>query len=719
MWKNVKKIVSSAAVIAGILLFILLLAGRKGTDPSNPMEKEADPSRMYQTASVLAMDQSVLEGIANVNIQTQAGEEQTEEEQKEEEQKEEQSEEQTEEEQQREDGEESGENPGTEAQVPGLNSDSLSGLLPLISRNPGKNNSGSGEQGEIQNPGEGDGEGEGEGTVHGGTDQNPDPSAEWFVTSILDQDTIEIPEYPFTITLTEAGKNLSVVSRSLEVNGELRSCGYEDTAVLKEGSNQVRVTLQFQNNSGKRFRQSKEYTLYYVPENRYGIFVRNVKTGAMIEGDLTVREETMTLEVWAKKGGKDVEPKVRLNGESISKGEDGYYGLRLNPGQNALQLSAGYGQNKITKSLTLTYAMDEFTLRMESPAISEEIVAEQFNGRSWAFYEADSSEFSFRVSCPNTGEGRITQVTVGSGNQSYTPQPNASGYRTIDLYAAGETPIRVDFLDEAGQAWYYLWNITYKRNYTPPDREPVINMNLTDGQEVTSAEYILTVDAHDYRANPIYDIQVKINGTEVSSSGISGIAQQYHLPLQAGENELEVTAADKEQYQKTEIRTIYYLPDQSVTASLYVSVDVLGLGTLIREPQVTVPGNTTIARLVVDRLAAYGIESVYSGTPESSGFYLKRMNRPGTFAGAYIPEWEKQFLTEHGYTFDDPLEVDPDSLGEFDYTKGSGWMITLNDYYIGEGMGTHCVEDGDVIRIQFTLALGADIGVDPDSGIYG
>ena len=63
--------------------------------------------------------------------------------------------------------------------------------------------------------------------------------------------------------------------------------------------------------------------------------------------------------------------------------------------------------------------------------------------------------------------------------------------------------------------------------------------------------------------------------------------------------------------------------------------------------------------------------------------------------------------------------MDPDSLGEFDYTKGSGWMITLNDYYIGEGMGTHCVEDGDVIRIQFTLALGADIGVDPDSGIYG
>ena len=139
---------------------------------------------------------------------------------------------------------------------------------------------------------------------------------------------------------------------------------------------------------------------------------------------MTVREETMTLEVWAKKGGKDVEPKVRLNGESISKGEDGYYGLRLNPGQNALQLSAGYGQNKITKSLTLTYAMDEFTLRMESPAISEEIVAEQFNGTSWAFYEADSSEFSFRVSLSEYGRRKDH---TGDG-----------GKRKSELYAAAE-----------------------------------------------------------------------------------------------------------------------------------------------------------------------------------------------------------------------------------------------------------------------------------------
>ena len=46
-------------------------------------------------------------------------------------------------------------------------------------------------------------------------------------------------------------------------------------------------------------------------------------------------------------------------------------------------------------------------------------------------------------------------------------------------------------------------------------------------------------------------------------------------------------------------------------------------------------------------------------------------------------------------------------------------MITLNDYFIGMGMGTRPVRDGDVVHVQFTLNRGVDIGVDSDGGIYG
>ena len=54
---------------------------------------------------------------------------------------------------------------------------------------------------------------------------------------------------------------------------------------------------------------------------------------------------------------------------------------------------------------------------------------------------------------------------------------------------------------------------------------------------------------------------------------------------------------------------------------------------------------------------------------------------------------------------------DEDVLGEFDYTLQSGWMYSVNGHYPNVGMGDYPLEDGDVVRVSFTLCgLGADIG---------
>ena len=55
-------------------------------------------------------------------------------------------------------------------------------------------------------------------------------------------------------------------------------------------------------------------------------------------------------------------------------------------------------------------------------------------------------------------------------------------------------------------------------------------------------------------------------------------------------------------------------------------------------------------------------------------------------------------------------------LGEFDGTAESGWMGTLNDWFVNESLASFTVsngklEDGDVIRIQYTNSgLGTDLG---------
>ena len=51
-----------------------------------------------------------------------------------------------------------------------------------------------------------------------------------------------------------------------------------------------------------------------------------------------------------------------------------------------------------------------------------------------------------------------------------------------------------------------------------------------------------------------------------------------------------------------------------------------------------------------------------------------------------------------------------DSIKNFDFTSQSGWMYCVNNIFPTCGPSSYTLEDGDIIRVQFTLALGADIG---------
>ena len=69
------------------------------------------------------------------------------------------------------------------------------------------------------------------------------------------------------------------------------------------------------------------------------------------------------------------------------------------------------------------------------------------------------------------------------------------------------------------------------------------------------------------------------------------------------------------------------------------------------------------------------------------------------------------------YTIDYLASVEKEgkTLGEFDGSNGSGWMGTLNDWFVNESFAAFSVKDGrlengDEIHVMFTLNYGADIG---------
>ena len=49
-------------------------------------------------------------------------------------------------------------------------------------------------------------------------------------------------------------------------------------------------------------------------------------------------------------------------------------------------------------------------------------------------------------------------------------------------------------------------------------------------------------------------------------------------------------------------------------------------------------------------------------------------------------------------------------LGEFVFSNGSGWMYCINNIFPNVGFSDSYLSDGDVVRVQFTLGYGADIG---------
>lgn len=68
--------------------------------------------------------------------------------------------------------------------------------------------------------------------------------------------------------------------------------------------------------------------------------------------------------------------------------------------------------------------------------------------------------------------------------------------------------------------------------------------------------------------------------------------------------------------------------------------------------------------------------------------------------------------SEYDYTIEyiATIEKDGKSLGEFSGEPGSGWMGTLNDFFVNEGFQHFIPSEGDEIRVMFTQKLGEDLG---------
>ncbi|MDR3344814.1 MAG: DUF4430 domain-containing protein, partial [Oscillospiraceae bacterium] len=128
-----------------------------------------------------------------------------------------------------------------------------------------------------------------------------------------------------------------------------------------------------------------------------------------------------------------------------------------------------------------------------------------------------------------------------------------------------------------------------------------------------------------------------------------------------------------------------------------------------------------------------GYTAFYTGSP-SKDFYLSQVGdgsktnlqydsavNSRTLLGApvlpqklslkpQIPPLLYPYLNKMSYFDDQDYKNANGYLGEFLFTNGSGWMYTINNVFPNVGFADSYLSDGDVLRLQYTLAYGADIG---------
>ena len=555
-------------------------------------------------------------------------------------------------------------------------------------------------------------------------------AALYFTTSIIDGETTAEETYPFTITHQPQREPIGL---AVTVNGRELRYAAQTTSVtvhLATGANTIVVSADYREDGGT-VRATRSYTVCYAQPGELIIVAKRTSDGRQL-GELgTVSEGALTFTACAERDGSTYPVQsVELNGRTLA-GSGGSYTADLNSGENRIRVKASYQSSTADVTYTITYNASAFQI---STTISDTVIDDSTAQSSASFEKVtvDSQQYKFRLRLiRSTGKESIDRVRVSDSTGTLSLTQDSDGRYTVDM-GREDRQLYIDYKDSTGRSKTYKYLLHFQRGAedTPEDRQPTIIaqveadgtvIGLTNGLTMKTPDLIVLVDGRSCNGQQLYanNYTVSVNGTVVSAPiSQSGYQFGYTAYLSnVGANTITITATDGDGYAATRSWTVYY-EEGTVTVTVSVEATTVGLGYLVAPTEVTVPGGTDAWTVVQQVLTENGY------TVSGSGSYLSAIQRSGICSGFFIDSELMELIMADGMDENgaglDPQPFSMDSLGEFDFYRWSGWMYSYNGSYPGYGMNVCKPQDGSVIRVRYTLALGKDIGgFTSASGSYG
>ena len=545
-------------------------------------------------------------------------------------------------------------------------------------------------------------------------------AALYFTTSIIDGETTAEETYPFTITHQPQREPIGL---AVTVNGRELRYAAQTTSVmvhLAAGANTIVVSADYREDGGI-VRATRSYTVYYAQPGELIIVAKRTSDGRQL-GELgTVSEGALTFTAYAERDGSTYPVQsVELNGRTLA-GSGGSYTADLNSGANTIRIKGSYQSSSAEETYTITYNAKAFQI---ITSISDTVIDDSTAQSSASFEKVtvDSQQYKFRLHLiQSTGKESIDRVRVSDSTGTFSLTQDSDGRYTVDM-GREDRMLYIDYKDSTGRSKTYKYQLHFQRGAedTPEDRQPTIIaqveadgtvIGLTNGLTMKTPDLIVLVDGRSCNGQQLYanNYTVSVNGTVVSAPiSQSGYQFGYTAYLSnVGANTITITATDGDGYAATRSWTVYY-EEGTVTVTVSVEATTVGLGYLVAPTEVTVPGGTDAWTVVQQVLTenGYGISG--------SGSYLSAIQRSGICNGWSIdPELMGRIIEDNMDELGagmDPRPYSMDSLGEFDFYRYSGWMYSYNGSYPGYGFNVCKPQDGSVIRVRYTLAMGKDIG---------
>lgn len=220
--------------------------------------------------------------------------------------------------------------------------------------------------------------------------------------------------------------------------------------------------------------------------------------------------------------------------------------------------------------------------------------------------------------------------------------------------------------------------------------EKVVNLN----DQIAEIKLETLTVADQSKVDQLIQSYNKLSDEEKAQVKNSSVLQQGAKKIQALLTENATTQASSEK------------GAEEKTITLSVERFTLGEGYIVEPVQLQVNTEINYATLLDEAFKSAGMTYQHTGTLDKQ-FYLSGIDH-GDNGQPAIPAAVKKIASENNLSLKNNSD---DNLAEFDYSQTAGWMYSVNNVFPGVGMSDKIPADGDVFRIQYTVAgLGADLG---------